>query len=70
MSYTSLNFAYFVAIVASVYFLFPVKKYQWTVLLAASYVFYLFTGFKFVAFLITTTATTYAAALVIDNIAA
>ena len=70
MSYTSLNFAYFVAIVASVYFLFPVKKYQWTVLLAASYVFYLFTGFKFAAFLITTTATTYAAALVIDNIAA
>lgn len=69
MSYTSLNFAYFVAIVASVYFLFPVKKYQWTVLLAASYVFYLFTGFKFAAFLITTTATTYAAALVIDNIA-
>ena len=69
MSYTSLNFAYFVAIVAAVYFLFPVKKYQWTVLLAASYVFYLFTGFKFAAFLITTTATTYIAALVIDNIA-
>lgn len=69
MSYTSLNFAYFVAIVAAVYFIFPVKKYQWTVLLAASYVFYLFTGFKFAAFLITTTATTYAAALVIDNIA-
>lgn len=69
MSYTSLNFAYFVAIVASVYFLFPIKKYQWTVLLAASYIFYLFTGFKFAAFLITTTATTYAAALVIDTIA-
>ena len=70
MSYTSLNFAYFVAIVAAVYFVFPVKKYQWTVLLAASYVFYLFTGFKFAAFLITTTATTYVAALVIDKIAA
>ncbi len=69
MSYTSMNFAYFVAITAAVYFLFPVKKYQWTVLLAASYVFYLFTGFKFAAFLITTTATTYAAALVIDSIA-
>lgn len=69
MSYTSLNFAYFVAAVAAVYFLFPVKKYQWTVLLAASYIFYLFTGFKFAAFLLTTTATTYVAALVIDNIA-
>lgn len=69
MSYTSMNFAYFVAAVAAVYFLFPVKKYQWTVLLAASYVFYLFTGFKFAAFLVTTTATTYAAALMIDNIA-
>ena len=69
MSYTSLNFAYFVAITAAVYFLFPVKKYQWTVLLAASYVFYLFTGFKFAAFLVTTTATTYAAACIIDTIA-
>ena len=69
MSYTSLNFAYFVAITAAVYFIFPVKKYQWTVLLAASYVFYLFTGFKFAAFLVTTTATTYAAARIIDTIA-
>ena len=69
MSYTSLNFAYFVAIVAAVYFLFPVKKYQWTVLLAASYVFYLFAGFKYAAFLVITTATTYASALVIDSIA-
>ena len=70
MSYTSLNFFYFVVITSAVYFLFPVKKYQWTVLLAASYAFYLFTGFKFAAFLITTTATTYGSALLIDRIAA
>ena len=41
MSYTSFAFFMFLAAVAAVYFLFPVKKYQWTVLLVSSYVFYL-----------------------------
>ena len=40
---------------AVVYFLFPVKKYQWTVLLAASYVFYLIAGYKYAAFIVITT---------------
>ena len=52
------------------YFLFPVKKYQWTVLLAASYVFYLFAGYKYAAFIVITTASTYWAALQIDEITA
>ena len=69
MSYTSLNFALFVCITALVYFLFPVKKYQWTVLLAASYVFYLFVGYKHAFFLLFTTVSVYATALVIDRIA-
>ena len=68
MSYTSFGFLVFVFFVALAYFLFPVKKYQWTVLLAASYVFYLFAGYRYAAFLLITTATTYLAAIWIDKI--
>ena len=68
MSYTSFKFLVFVFITAIAYFLFPSKKYQWTVLLAASYIFYLFAGYKYVAFLLITTATTYLSALWIDKI--
>ena len=49
-----------------VYFLLPNKKYQWIILLLASYVFYLFAGYRYVGFLILTTLTTYFAALFID----
>ena len=69
MSYTSLAFFAFVTITAAVYFLFPVKKYQWTVLLAASYVFYLMAGYKYAAFIVLTTVSTYCSALWIDRIA-
>lgn len=70
MSYTSFNFILFVGITALIYFLFPIKKYQWTVLLAASYIFYMFAGYKYAVFLLFTTFSTYAAALWIDKIAA
>ena len=59
----------FLAAVAVVYFLFPVKKYQWTVLLVASYVFYLMAGYRYAAFIVITTISTYLAALWIDKIA-
>lgn len=68
MSYTSFKFLVFVFVTALAYFLFPSKKYQWTVLLAASYIFYLFAGYQYAAFLLITTATTYLAALWIDKI--
>lgn len=68
MSYTSLAFFVFVLAAAVVYFLFPVKKYQWTVLLAASYVFYLIAGYKYAAFIVITTVSTYLCALAIDRI--
>ena len=58
MSYTSLNFILFVCLVAAVYFLFPKKQYQWTVLLAASYAFYLIASYRLALFLLLTTATT------------
>ena len=51
-----------------VYFLFPLKKQKWTVLLVASYVFYLFAGYKYVAFILFTTVSTYLFALWINRI--
>ena len=68
MSYTSLAFFAFVTITAAAYFLFPVKKYQWTILLVASYVFYMMAGYKYAAFIVLTTASTYFSALWIDRI--
>jgi len=69
LSYTSFGFLIFVLITTCVYFLFPVKKYQWTVLLAASYIFYLFAGYRYAAFLLITTLSTYGAAMAVDAIA-
>ena len=68
MSYTSFAFFVFVTITAAVYFLFPAKKYQWTVLLIASYIFYLMAGYKYAAFIILTTVSTYCSALWINRI--
>ena len=69
MSYTTVKFLLFVAVVALAYFLFPAKKYKWTVLLAASYFFYLLAGYRFAAFILFTTATTYLSALWMDSVA-
>ena len=69
MSYTSLAFFAFVTLTAAIYFLFPVKKYQWTVLLVASYVFYLMAGYKYAAFIVLTTVSVYISALWLDKIA-
>ena len=62
MSFISSKFLIFMVLTAAVYFLFPVKKYQWTVLLAASYVFYLFSGWQYLAYILLTTGTSWAAA--------
>lgn len=70
MSLISFRFVIFVAIVATVYFLFPVKKYQWTVLLAASYVFYAFTGLRYAAYILFTTLTTYGAGRLMEQVQA
>ncbi len=62
MAYTSLGFLAFLGLVILVYYLVP-KKYQWAVLLTASYTFYLFSGVAQLAFILGTTAVTYFAAL-------
>lgn len=68
MSYTSFNFLLFIAATALVYFLLPVKKLKWTVLLVASWVFYLLAGYKYAAFIVFTTVSTYLIALWIDSV--
>lgn len=58
MSFTSFFFLVFLFAVIVVYYLVP-KKFQWAVLLLASYGFYLSTGFDNVAYIIFTTLFTY-----------
>lgn len=69
MTYTSFNFLLFTAAVALLYFLLPLKKYRWTVLLAANVFFYAVAGYRYAAFILFTTASTYVAALWIERLA-
>jgi alginate O-acetyltransferase complex protein AlgI len=62
MTFNSLHFFIFFPIVAILYYVIP-KKYQWIWLLIASYTFYLMANFKFGFFLMSTTVTTYYAAI-------
>ena len=68
MSFTTINFILFAAAAVLLYFLLPLKKYKWTVLLAASYFFYLCAGYKFAAFILFTTISTYLFALWIERV--
>lgn len=68
MSFTTINFILFAAAAVLLYFLLPLKKYKWTVLLAASYFFYLCAGYRFAAFILFTTISTYLFALWIDRV--
>ena len=68
ITYTSLNFIFFVLATMLVYFLFPIKKYKWTVLLAASMFFYAVAGYKFACFILLTTLSTYLIALWLERI--
>ncbi len=68
MSYTSINFLFFVLATVLVYFLLPFKKYRWVVLLAASVTFYLLAGYQFAGFILFTTASTYLLARWLDKI--
>ncbi len=67
MSLISSNFFIFILVVFLFYFLSP-KKWQWCVLLFASYVFYLFSGFAISLFLMFTTITTFYTGLILGNI--
>ena len=58
MALNSINFMIFLAFVVAVYYLVP-KKFQWLVLLIASYGFYLSSGMDNVIYIIATTLFTY-----------
>ena len=69
MQFVSYSFFLFLAIVFVVYYLIP-KRFQWMVLLVASYVFYCFAGPKYLIYIAATTFTTWLAALQIDKLKA
>jgi D-alanyl-lipoteichoic acid acyltransferase DltB (MBOAT superfamily) len=60
MSFTSLEFLLLIALALAVYYLVP-KKWQYLVLLAASYVFYMYAGVALTGYLLAATAITYLA---------
>ena len=66
MTLLSIEFAVLWAISTVVYFLFPLK-YRWTVLLAASFVFYFFGGISTGYFMIITIVCIYAVARRLDS---
>ena len=70
MNLISVQFFLFVAVTAAIYFLCSGRKYQWCVLLGASYFYYIFTCNRYVIYLLVTTITTYAGARGIDHLAA
>lgn len=61
MTYTSLLFALFACITIIIYFTFPRREYRWSVLLAASYFFYIYNSYRYTAFILFTTVTIYLA---------
>ena len=67
MAYTSFSFLGFLVLVAAVYYIVP-KRFQWAVLLTASYAFYLFSGIAHVFFIIGTTLITYLAGRLMQSI--
>ena len=68
MNYSSLSFILFIALTLVAYFALPLKKNQWIVLLVASYVFYLFAGYQYAAYLLFTTISTYVIARWLDHV--
>ncbi|MCR5042303.1 MAG: MBOAT family protein [Clostridia bacterium] len=62
MNYTTVTFLLFVTVSAVLYYVVP-KKIRWTLLLVASYAFYLWGGFSSAAFILCTTLTTFSFAL-------
>ena len=60
MSFTSYSFLLFAGVLIAVYYWIP-KRFQWQLLLLASWAFYLAAGWEYIGFLLTTTLTTYLA---------
>ncbi len=67
MLFTSYRFILFLILVVSLYYLIP-KKFQWMLLLLASYIFYLFAGPGYLIYILATTVTTYYAGSRMDRL--
>lgn len=65
MQFTSMNFLAFFAISLLIYYIVP-KKFQWIILLIASYIFYISVGIEYLSFILFTTVTTYLSTRIID----
>ncbi len=68
MAYTSIYFLVFIASTILAYFVIPLGKHKWVVLLISSYVFYLVAGYRYIIFILITTISTYAFARWIESI--
>lgn len=66
MQFTSVSFLLFAAVLLALYYLIP-RKGQWLLLLAASYVFYLWAGTEYLVFILFTTLSTYGATMLMDR---
>lgn len=60
MLFTSYEFILFIVILFALYYIMP-KRFQWMLLLLASYVFYSFAGIGYLAYILLTTLSTYLA---------
>lgn len=67
MLFTSINFLLLVSVTFALYYTLP-KKFQWKILLIASYVFYFFAGAKYLPYIIVTTISAYFLTLKLYNV--
>ena len=58
MLFTSYRFIFFILVLFVVYYIIP-KKYQWMLLLVASYIFYSIAGLRYLIYIAATTLSTY-----------
>ncbi len=67
MSFASYEFILFLAVTLTAYYLIP-KRFQWMLLLAASYVFYFFAGWSCLVYITVSSAASYFASLRIHGV--
>ncbi|HHX12157.1 MAG TPA: MBOAT family protein, partial [Clostridiales bacterium] len=67
MLFTSYEFLLFLIVLIMVYYAIP-KKFQWLLLLIASYIFYAYAGVHYIIYIIGTTLTTYIASININKL--
>lgn len=68
MLFTSYTFIAFITLLFIIYYVIP-KKYQWMLLLGASYLFYSFAGIEYLLYILLTTVSTYVVSRKISKLA-